>query len=41
LGWKVQKGVSSPNIYDKKLLKPLIDALRSAAKELNWDIESN
>ncbi len=41
MGWKVQKGVSSPNLYDKKLLKPLINALKNAAKELNWDIDNN
>jgi hypothetical protein len=40
MGWKTQKGVSSPNIYDKKLLKPLIDALKKSAKELNWDINN-
>ncbi|MHA1294244.1 MAG: hypothetical protein ACTSQJ_16445, partial [Promethearchaeota archaeon] len=38
MGWKLQKGVSSPNIYDKKLIKPLIKALKKVAKELNWDI---
>ncbi|TFG27175.1 MAG: hypothetical protein EU532_08095 [Promethearchaeota archaeon] len=40
MGWKTQKGVSSPNIYDKKLLKPLIDALKKSAKELNWDFDN-
>jgi len=39
MGWKVQRGVSSPNIYDKKLLKPIITALKNAGKELNWSIE--
>jgi hypothetical protein len=41
LGWKVQKGVSSPNLYDKKLLKPLIDALKKVAGELQWDTDNN
>ncbi|MFX1493095.1 MAG: hypothetical protein ACFFBZ_02305 [Promethearchaeota archaeon] len=36
MGWKTQKGISSPNIYDKKLLKPLIDALKKTSRELNW-----
>ena len=39
MGWKAQKGVASPNIYDKKLLKPLISALKKVANELNWNIE--
>jgi len=38
MGWSLQKGVSSPNIYDKKELKPLIEALKKIAKELNWNI---
>ena len=38
MGWKAQKGVSSPNIYDKKLIKPLINALRKISTELNWDL---
>jgi ribosomal protein L37AE/L43A len=41
MGWKAQRGVSSPNIYDKRLIKPLIEALRNIAKELNWNIENN
>jgi len=41
MGWKAQKGVSSPNLFDKKLIKPLIEALKNAAKELNWDIDNN
>ncbi len=40
MGWKLQKGVSSPNIYDKTSIKPLINALKSIAKELNWEIEN-
>ena len=40
MGWKAQKGVASPNLYNKKLLKPLIIALKNTANELNWDIES-
>lgn len=38
MGWKLQRGVSSPNIYDKKELKPLLNALKKVAKELKWDI---
>ena len=38
MGWKAQRGVASPNLYDKKLLKSLIDALINVANELNWDI---
>jgi hypothetical protein len=41
MGWKAQKGVSSPNIYDKKLIKPLIDALKRTAQDLDWNIEYN
>ena len=32
MGWKLQKGVSSPNIHDKKMIKPLIKALKNIAK---------
>ena len=28
MGWKAQRGVSSPNVYDRKLIKPLITALK-------------
>jgi ribosomal protein L37AE/L43A len=38
MGWKAQKGVSSPNIYDKKQIMTLIKALRKISEELNWDI---
>ncbi|MFX1378473.1 MAG: hypothetical protein ACFFA4_05220 [Promethearchaeota archaeon] len=38
MGWKAQKGMASPNIYDKKLVKPLIDALKIISIELNWKI---
>jgi len=41
MGWKAQRGVASPNLYDKKHLKPLINALRNIARELNWDIDKN
>ncbi len=41
MGWKAQRGVSSPNVYDKKLIKPLIEALKNAGKELNWNIDNN
>ncbi|MFX0021363.1 MAG: hypothetical protein ACFE9S_03495 [Candidatus Hermodarchaeota archaeon] len=38
MGWKAQKGIASPNLYDKKLVKPLINALRNISTELNWTI---
>jgi len=38
MGWKAQKGISSPNIYDKKFIKPLISALKNISSELNWNI---
>ncbi|MFX0137773.1 MAG: hypothetical protein ACFFDN_29300, partial [Candidatus Hodarchaeota archaeon] len=40
MGWKAQKGISSPNIYDKKLIRPLINALRIILTELKWNVES-
>ncbi|MHA1781907.1 MAG: hypothetical protein ACTSUL_00610, partial [Promethearchaeota archaeon] len=39
MGWSLQKGVSSPNIYDKKLVKELISALKKIAKEIGWDFK--
>ena len=39
MGWKAQRGVSSPNIYDKKLIKPLIDALKKISIDLKWEIK--
>ena len=36
MGWKSQKGIASPNIYDKKLVTPLINALQKIKQELNW-----
>ncbi len=38
MGWKTQRGVSSPNIYDKKLIRPIINALNNVLIELNWNI---
>ncbi|MFX1391269.1 MAG: hypothetical protein ACFE9Z_14485 [Promethearchaeota archaeon] len=38
MGWKAQKGISSPNIYDKKLIRPLINALKKIILELKWNI---
>ena len=40
MGWKAQRGVASPNLYEKKHLKPLINALRNVAREMNWDIDN-
>ena len=39
MGWKLQRGVSSPNLYDKKEVSSIIDALYKAAKELNWNVD--
>jgi ribosomal protein L37AE/L43A len=36
MGWKTQRGIASPNIYDKKLITPLIKALKKIQTELNW-----
>ena len=41
MGWKAQKGVASPNIYNMKIIKPLIEALKNISYELNWDIKDN
>ncbi len=36
MGWKAQRGISSPNIYDKKLVRPLINALNNISIQLKW-----
>ncbi len=36
MGWKTQRGIASPNVYDKKLITPLIKALKKIQTELNW-----
>ncbi|MBY8982639.1 MAG: hypothetical protein KGD57_06805 [Candidatus Lokiarchaeota archaeon] len=41
LGWKAQKGAGNSNLYDKKIIKPLIEALKKTAEELNWNINNN
>ncbi|MFW9988892.1 MAG: hypothetical protein ACFFC3_09575 [Candidatus Odinarchaeota archaeon] len=38
MGWKTQKGVSSPNLYERNLVKPLINALKNVLIELDWKI---
>ncbi|MFW9972366.1 MAG: hypothetical protein ACFFDF_19425, partial [Candidatus Odinarchaeota archaeon] len=38
MGWKAQKGISSPNLYDKNLVRPLITALKNISIELDWTI---
>lgn len=38
MGWKAQKGVGSPNMFDKKEMKPLIEALKKAARSLDWEM---
>ena len=37
MGWKAQRGMASPNIYDKKLIRPLINALKKISIELKWE----
>jgi len=36
MGWKTQRGIASPNIYEKKLVTPLIKAIKTIKEELNW-----
>jgi ribosomal protein L37AE/L43A len=36
MGWKTQRGISSPNMYDKNLIAPLIKALEKIQTELDW-----
>jgi ribosomal protein L37AE/L43A len=36
LAWNAKKGVGSPNIYDKKQIRSLIDALNRIKIELKW-----
>jgi len=38
MGWKAQRGISSPNIYDRNQIMKLIKALRKISIELNWNI---
>ena len=40
MGWKAQRGVSSPNLYDKKLIKSLINALKKISVDLKWEIKN-
>lgn len=40
MGWKSQKGISSPNIYDKKHVRSLLNALKNISFELNWTINN-
>ncbi len=41
LGWQAKKGSGTTNIYNKESIKPLIEALKILAKELNWNIKEN
>ena len=36
MGWKTQRGIASPNVWDKKLIFPLINALKKIQTELDW-----
>jgi hypothetical protein len=36
MGWKTQRGIASPNIYEKKLVTPLIKAIKTIKEELKW-----
>jgi len=38
--WNAKRGSGSPNIYDKKTLKLLIEDLKKIANELNWNIKN-
>ncbi len=40
MGWKAQRGISSPNIYDKKQIADIIKILQTIAIELNWDVSN-
>ncbi|MBY9007632.1 MAG: hypothetical protein KGD63_12855 [Candidatus Lokiarchaeota archaeon] len=39
LGWKAQKGSGNSNIYNKKVIRPLIESLKKIAKELDWNMD--
>ncbi len=41
MGWKAQRGLASPNLYDKKLIKPLINALKKISVTLKWEIKKS
>jgi ribosomal protein L37AE/L43A len=41
MGWKAQRGISSPNIYDRKLIKPLIKSLKKISIDLKWEIAAS
>jgi len=41
MGWKAKKGVSSPNLYNKEELRPLIEALKKISQDLGWEINNN
>jgi ribosomal protein L37AE/L43A len=38
MGWKAQRGISSPNIYDKTQIMKLIKALKKISTAMNWEI---
>ena len=37
MGWSTQRGAGSTNIYNKKEVKLLINALKRIAQEINWE----
>lgn len=37
LGWSARPGAGSTNIYDKALIRPIIDALKDCQIELGWE----
>ena len=39
MGWKAKRGTGQTNVYDKKLIKLLIEGLKKFAQELNREIE--
>lgn len=38
-GWNAKKGSGSTNLYDKKKIIPLINALKKAGQEMGWKID--
>jgi len=36
MGWKAQRGMASPNIYDKKVIPSLIKALKKISNGIEW-----
>ncbi|MBD3194691.1 MAG: hypothetical protein GF317_06535 [Candidatus Lokiarchaeota archaeon] len=39
MGWKAKAGSGTTNLYNKDLIKPLIQALKKTGKELGWNLQ--